>query len=175
MKAVQLSSLFLIVIMGLTACEPIVEKDDFRPSPMAEINFAYEKPGLIDRFKNQSQLIMDSLTTLTYFGFAVDERYHSSYCGFTTDSGVIEFEVKTNLDQETFNNRKGISSHGTWRSMTGNNFSFGGDLYVPFKLSNIAVKGNDTLEISSNGDLIKAFYQSKYSGLNCRDSIEILK
>jgi hypothetical protein len=59
--------------------------------------------------------------------------------------------------------------------MTGNNFSFGGDLYVPFKLSNIAVKGNDTLEISSNGDLIKAFYQSKYSGLNCRDSIEILK
>jgi hypothetical protein len=68
MKAVQISSLFLIVIMVLTACEPIVEKDDFRPSPMAEINFAYEKPGMIDRFKNQSQLIMDSLTTITYFG-----------------------------------------------------------------------------------------------------------
>lgn len=174
MKALKLSCLMLFVCIGLMSCKKSTDNEIVRPAAYAELDFAYEKPGFLDRFSNQKSLKADSLNTLTNFGFAVDEKYHFNYCGFTTDSGVIEFNVSTQNDQEVFNNRKGISNFGTWRSMTGNNFSFGGDVYIPFKLSNSAIKGNDTLEISSNGDWIKAHYTSKYSNLTAADSIQII-
>lgn len=174
MKAIPLSTLTLFVCIALVSCKRDNDNDVIRPNAFAEIHFAYEKPGILDRFSNQTNLKIDSLKTLVNFGFVVDEKYHYNFCGFTTDSGIIEFNVTTQIDQEVFNNRKGISSHGTWRSMTGNNFSFGGDVYIPFKLSNSAVKGNDTLEISTNGDWIKAYYLSKYSNLSASDSIQII-
>ena len=174
MKTLKLSLLTFLVCSGLMSCKKTIDNEFVRPDAYAELDFAYEKPGILDRFANQKRIMIDSLNTLINFGFTIEENYHFNYCGFTSDSGVIEFNVNTQNDQEVFNNRKGISNFGTWRSMTGNNFSFGGDVYIPFKLSNSAIKGNDTLEISSNGDWIKAHYTSKYSNLTAADSIQII-
>lgn len=174
MKATQLSIIIACLSIGLSACKPTIDVDEVPPNPIAEVHFAYEAPGIFSDL-GKAPLPIDTLKTFIHFGFVVNEDYLSNYYGFTTDSGVVEFNVSSINDQEVFNNRRGISNQGTWRSNFGSRYSFGGEVYVPFKISNIAIKGNDTLEIANTGDMIKASYSSKYTQLSSRDSIQIVQ
>ena len=172
MKHITLIALLLLT--GLQACKKEEETVAAKPVPEVIIRFGYPNPGAVFgmmAFSNQNEIPVDSVAAHELFGISIDEIKLSSLYGFTTDSGIFEFDALSDKDEERFlnlnHNRSAYSSSGFGSK------EFGGEIYVPYRISNTAVKGNDTLEISNLGDMVKIYYQSKYTGLNQRDSIRI--
>lgn len=171
----KLLTLILITLfIGLPSCKKEEDHIADYPTPQVMIQFGYSDPGQafgLKAYANQDEIPVDSVAAHDLFGISIREYNLSSMNGFTADSGIFEFDAFTGKDQERFlnlnHNRSAYSSSGFGTK------EFGGEIYVPYKISNLAVKGNDTLEISNLGDMVKIYYQSKYTGLSQRDSIQI--
>lgn len=166
--------LLITLFIGLQACKKEKETVAAKPVPEVIIRFGYPSTTSVfgmTAYRNQEVISVDSVAAHELFGIAIDEIKLSSLYGFTSDSGIFEFDAFTGKDQERFlnlnHNRSAYSSSGFGTK------EFGGEIYVPYKISNLAVKGNDTLEISNLGDVVQIYYQSKYTGLSQRDSIQI--
>ncbi len=162
------------ILLFAFACKKEEKKEDPKPTPFVNINFGYN-PNFsgITLWKNQTAIQVDSITAHDYFGVSIAETNVSSLYGFTVDSGVIAFEARTGADVEVFNTRENVAVKTTYSYDLFGAKEFGAESFLPYKISSVAVKGNDTIEINGSGDKVRIHYQSLYSGLIGKDSITV--
>lgn len=166
--------LLTVFSLSLFACKK--EKDDPTPAPTPtlQILFGYTPSfsGLTP-WSNQTEISFDSIKAHDYVGISITEGNLASLNGFTSDSGVIEFSAKTNNDEELFSS-KNVNVKSQFSADIFGYREFGGEYFVPYKFTNTAVKGNDTLEISTSMDMLKIIYKSKYTSQSGGDSIRLI-
>lgn len=163
----------MVFSITLFACKKEKDEPTPPPTPKLEIQFGYSSSFGFMKWVNQTEIAMDSIKAHEEIGISLAEKNLASLNGYTTDSGVIEFTAKTNNDEEVFNSEE-LSSRSAYSFSGFGTSEFGGELFLPYKFSNTAVKGNDTLEISNSMDELKIIYKSKYTTLSGRDSIRLI-
>lgn len=169
------TKIILLAIFSLTlfACKKEKDEPSPRPTPKLEILFGYSASFDFMKWVNQTEISMDSIKAFDDIGISIAEKNLASFNGYTTDSGVTEFTAKTNNDEEVFNSEE-MSRRSAYAFTGFGSNEFGGELFLPYKFSNTAIKGNDTLEISNSMDELKIIYKSKYTTLSGRDSIRLI-
>ncbi len=164
----------VLLFLSISACKKEEKKEIQKPIPEVLIEFGYDQALFgVTNWVNQNAITIDSVTKYDLFGVSITETNLSSYHGFTMDSGIVEFELKTNNDREFFNPYDNIDSKGKHTSDGFGIYEFGASAFLPYKISQTAIKGNDTIEISNLGDAVRIYYNSRYTGLNASDSITI--
>lgn len=170
---VLLCTLFVFSLFA-TSCKKDEKKESSKPSPSVLIEFGHSYQSYHSRnFPDQNQVPLDSFRNSVALYITVTESNVASLNGFTTDSGIIRFNAYTDKDEELFQ-EENVGDRMFFSSNFGSSIEFGAAYGIPFKITDQAVKGNDTLEISGSGDRLRIGYQSVYTGLQGADSIDMI-
>lgn len=170
----QISVYAVLLLIGISACKKEEKKEVQKPTPELQITFGYGMSfSGMTPWVNQNTILVDSVKKYDHFGISIVETNLGSYHGFTMDSGIIEFNARTKNDEELFNFDKNIDIRSMHTMDAFGLYEFGAEALLPYKITETAVKGNDTLEISNLGDAIRVNYSSRYTGLIGADSISI--
>jgi hypothetical protein len=166
----KLNIVVLLILFGALSCKKEKKEPTPQTPPTLEISFGHEEGGAFQfiPFKDQSSVPHDSIAAFEHIAVTFSEKNlpgNKSY-----DTLKFAFDVKTTNDTEHFDSKTFMGN----RSTTYLNFfsiEVTGTFYLPRKISDVAKPGNDTLEVKNGNDFITVEYQSIYSSLTGKKTL----
>lgn len=164
-------------LLILSSCKEKEEDPDDTPKntpqPKVEIRWGYYENFLPYYYADQETLYQDSLSLYGNICFSIADLNLNVNEPFDSDSVYHEFGLSSNADQEFFSTKtnaamysKSVIEFGKYRDVST-------ECYIPIKISNTAVSGNDTLEVSSGTDRLILDYMSTFSVLEATSSVDV--
>ncbi|MBR9860579.1 hypothetical protein GYB22_07470 [bacterium] len=175
----KISILLLATLALLSACKDKEDDDKDDPKPEREkaviIEFGYTHPDSFNMtaFLNQDEIFIDSLLNLEQITIELAEE-NIEITEDIEDGFAMSYQLKTDNDTEYFTMYDNVPTPSSGYTQ------FGSYSYVycetsPYiKITDKAIPGNDTLEISDKNDWIILNYTSEISTQSASDSIRIL-
>lgn len=173
----KISILVLLALTVLHACkenepEPDDNNNNNTRTPILDIQWGYQDfvPGY---YADQETLSIDSLSFYSNLAFQFTESNLNAAVELNYDSVFFSFELSSNADIEQFSTRNNAAQYSKSVYEFGNYREVAGECYIPVKISNTAVPGNDTLEVASPADILEVQYISEVSSLTGSSSVDV--
>lgn len=173
----QLTISILLFITLFTSCKEKEEEPDDTPKntpqPKVEIQWGYYENFAPYYYTDQETLLVDSIELFGNLCFAISDLNLNANDPFDSDSVYHEFGLSSQMDQEFYSTKSNASMYSKSVIEFGKYRDVSTECYIPIKISNTAVSGNDTLEISSVSDKLTLMYSSTFSSLEATSAVDV--